>query len=649
MNVKTRLQISAALPIILAVVTAGILYQISEHVWDAVPKLVTANGISREAARLDQATFRYLLSPDEGSRTAWVDAHRDLNQFLLQNPTLSDEDNKTLELLRTRHEETTEIFRTLSEHVTASATSGVVPNDTLTRELLGKILERTRSMVFDSQPLAANANYNALNLQERSYLLIILVATILAGVLAALSLVLISRVIGGVESLKGGMAAIGKDNVDHRVTADGADEMTELARGFNKMAEEISSTRKNLKDEIAEKEKVAQSLRQSNVELSAAFEKLQRAQNDVLRRERADALRQIARGIVHDINDALMPLQGLSDLYIHYPDQLKDTKDVQEAFVTVHAASERIATTVKNIASFCAPTKAPGKARIDLAALVQEVVSSTEPFWKAQKQAEGLTIVMKTELGAVPAFDADKADLIDSLRALITNAVEAMPAGGTVLIRTRREGSSVIIEVSDSGEGMDSALKARVFEPFFSTKAGHSGMGLTAVQGAITRATGELSLESIVGKGTTVRLSIPMETGAVAAKVTSAAPVLSRKLQILTVDDEPWSIKVLTRHLSIDGHHTDACSTGQTALDLLRKRSFDLVIIDRAMPDISGDVLAQEIKILQPAVPILMLTGFGGLMADDSALPSCVDRVISKPVDLKDLRDAIASVVATRS
>lgn len=647
MKVKTRLQISAALPVLLAVITAFILYRISVHVKDVVPKLVAANGIAHEAARLDQATFMFMLSPDEAAREEWIDAHKSLNSFLTLQPSLSDRDSVMLKDLQQQHQETTAIFTALSAHLASLGKTDVVANDLVARELLGQILKRTRTTVAGAQTLAANAHDNAVYLQEIAYLGIISVATILAGVLAMLALILITRVTGGIDGLKAGMTAIGADNVAYRMSPDGADEITELAKGFNRMAEEIGTARQRLKDEIAEKEKVAQSLRRSNIELSTAMEKLQRAQNDVLHRERSDALRQIARGIVHDINDALMPVKGLSDLYVNYPDQLKDTKEVQEAFVSVHAASERISKVVQNIASFCAPAKKQGKTRIDLGAVVKEVVSATEPMWKAQKQIEGVAIVVKTELGPVPEFDADKSDLVDAIRALLTNAVEAMPSGGSVTIKTQIVGKDAVVEVSDTGEGMDHTLRTRALEPFFSAKGeGHSGMGLTSVQGAVARAAGTFRLESAPGKGTTASMTIPIGMGSTAAKPAPTAPTLARKLKILTVDDELWSSKVLSRHLTVDGHHTDSCATGQAALAMVRDRKFDLVIVDRAMPDMSGDALAQEIKTIQPKVPVLMLTGFGGLMANDVSLPKGVDRVLSKPVDIKELRDALAAVIS---
>lgn len=643
MNVKSRLQLCAALPILMAVITAIILYRISAEVERVVPRLRTTHSITREATRLDQATFLYLLTPGEATRNEWLESHQGLNQLLQEQPALTARDRGMLADIRTRHETMTGLFRSMADQ--AETGTGIPSADT--QDTLRLILNHTRNTIMDAQTLAANAHDAAVTLQQRAYLLIIVVATVMAAILSSISLLLIGRVTSGVQGLQEGMNKVAGNDLGQRLPAEGRDEISNLNRGFNHMAAEIASARQKLQDEISEKARVAESLRASNVELSAALEKLQRAQQEALSRERADALRQITRGIVHDINDALMPVKGLSDFYMQYPDQLQNVADIKEAFATVHSAADRISRTVRNIGSFCLPSRQAGKTNASPADIVKEVVSTMEPLWKAQKQAEGVAITVKTELGPVPAFAVERADLVDAIRALLTNAIDAMPGGGAVTIRTRLDAGHAVIEVNDTGEGMDASTAGRACEPFFSTKGeGHAGLGLVTVQAVVTRAAGTFALRSTPGKGTTAVVTLPVTMEPPADVTHAPAMPLTRRLHVLTIDDEPWNARVLAHHLTVDGHKTESRSTGREALDFLRTQSVDLVILDRAMPDISGDLLATQIRQLHPETPILMLTGFGGLMASEGTLPMGVTRVLSKPIDLQELREAISFAVA---
>lgn len=243
MKVRTRLQISAALPVLLAVITALVLYRISSHVRDVMPKLKAANGISREAARMDRATFMYLLNPGASSHDAWMVAHKTLNEFLVEQPYLSDRDQSVLFDLQNRHKESAQLFRSMSEAIAKLPANTAAGSDVAVQGMLSQILERSRDIVLGAQTLAANAHDHSLHLQESAYLLLIAVSAVLAGILAVVSLALIARVHNEIDLLKSGMAAIAGDDVKHRLTVEGDDEMADLAKGFNRMAEEIESVR----------------------------------------------------------------------------------------------------------------------------------------------------------------------------------------------------------------------------------------------------------------------------------------------------------------------------------------------------------------------------------------------------------------------
>jgi CheY-like chemotaxis protein len=228
---------------------------------------------------------------------------------------------------------------------------------------------------------------------------------------------------------------------------------------------------------------------------------------------------------------------------------------------------------------------------------------------------------------------------------LIFNAVDAMPSGGTIGIRTYPilGSDSVGLEIADTGMGMPEEVRSRCFDPFFTTKGTQgSGLGLSVVHGCIRRHEGTLEVESAIGQGTTFRITLPCyrdEPMAGRHRATAERP-----LRILVVDDDVKVRDVLTQLLIRDDHKVTVASNGTEGLTLFGAAVFDLVITDRGLPGISGDRVAMMIKERSPATPVVMLTGFGGLMSASQERPEGVDLVLSKPVSAEALRAALARV-----
>jgi CheY-like chemotaxis protein len=167
------------------------------------------------------------------------------------------------------------------------------------------------------------------------------------------------------------------------------------------------------------------------------------------------------------------------------------------------------------------------------------------------------------------------------------------------------------------------------------------------VQATVQRHRGALTVDSAPGEGTTftVRLPIHAETTTPAEPKPAEEP---RRLRILVVEDDPMVRMALTAQLSSQGHTVQSASNGLEGLDTFMSGRFDLVFTDRAMPEMGGDQLAITIKRLAPDKPVIMLTGFGELMNVRGEQPAAVDAVVSKPVTLDSLVDAIRLVTAQR-
>jgi CheY-like chemotaxis protein len=169
---------------------------------------------------------------------------------------------------------------------------------------------------------------------------------------------------------------------------------------------------------------------------------------------------------------------------------------------------------------------------------------------------------------------------------------------------------------------------------------------LGSVYGIVRRHDGEVDIQSEPQRGTSVALSIPLERGAEKPPTPKLPEQASLPLRILIVEDEPLVREVLGVYLTEDHHHITTAINGREGLEKFQAGDFDLVLTDRAMPEMNGDQLAAEIKKLKPRQPLILLTGFGDLMTGAGEQPDGVDLVVSKPFTLNTLRGAIAKSIS---
>jgi two-component system, cell cycle sensor histidine kinase and response regulator CckA len=221
-----------------------------------------------------------------------------------------------------------------------------------------------------------------------------------------------------------------------------------------------------------------------------------------------------------------------------------------------------------------------------------------------------------------------------------------MPHGGKLAVVGQRQGEMVRLSVSDTGVGMSRAVVRRVFEPFFTTKAeGGTGLGLAVSYGIVRRRGGQLTVASVPGGGTTFTIELPY--AAVTVEEPSAAqprPVPDRRRHVMFVDDEAGLAAIVQRLLLLEGFDVTVCSGGEEALRVFDPDRHDLIVTDYGMPDLTGVQVAAAIKRRAPAVPVLLVTGWGSDL-DASAPPPGVTAVIGKPFRLAALVEAVRSAL----
>jgi CheY-like chemotaxis protein len=271
-------------------------------------------------------------------------------------------------------------------------------------------------------------------------------------------------------------------------------------------------------------------------------------------------------------------------------------------------------------------------------------------------QQRGAAIEMRTHLAAgLPLVAAVESQIRDALVNLVFNAVDAMPDGGPLTIRTYRvsgnSGEVVLLEVQDQGIGMDEDTRRRCLEPFFTTKGARgTGLGLAMVYGVAQRHGASLEIESALGKGTTVRM-----TFAVAAAAAAVSSGIQRQpagpMRILIIDDDPLLLKSLRDTLEVDGHELTTANGGQSGIDAFvsahaEGRPFPVVITDLGMPHVDGRKVASTVKASVPSTLVIMLTGWGRRLVAEGDVPAGVDLVLSKPPKLLELRAALSKLTS---
>ena len=377
----------------------------------------------------------------------------------------------------------------------------------------------------------------------------------------------------------------------------------------------------------------------------------------------------MASGIAHDINNAISPIAIYSESLLENEPNLSPR--ARDYLTTIQQAIDDVAHTVSRMRDFYRQQeKQITLDPVNLNSLVPQVLDLTRARWRDQAQQRGVTIDVKAELTQnLPVIMGVESEIRDALTNLIFNAVDAMPQGGTLKIlsyagereatggRSKTERPThVFLEVADTGTGMDEETRQRCLEPFFTTKGERgTGLGLAMVYGTMQRHSGDIEIKSDVGMGSSIRLLFPLPYGVVdesAHPEPQMAP--TRPLRALIVDDDLLLRKSLQDALQADGHQVTTADGGQAGIDAFRDAHergdpFEIVITDLGMPYVDGRAVAQAVKEKSPATAVILLTGWGQRMKSEGDIPAHVDRVLSKPPKLKELRSALAAIAQERN
>ncbi len=366
----------------------------------------------------------------------------------------------------------------------------------------------------------------------------------------------------------------------------------------------------------------------------------------VLQSEKLAALGQLAGGIAHDFNNQLQAILGYTQLMRRAP---WDLDMVQKALGIVESAALGGTETVRRIQEFARALPDEALVPADVNQVVHDSIAITRPRWDEQMARGGVRLELRLNLTAALPIKGRPAALGEVMTNLILNAIDAMPEGGALTISTRHEGvERVVLTVSDTGIGMQEAVRRRVFEPFFTTKGQRgSGLGLSVSYSIVKRHGGEIRVESQAGRGTSFTLTFPAATWTTDEAPPPVSAGTRRPARVLVVDDEPQVLSVLREMLERIGHQVTTAAGAAEALEAFRPGRFDVVLTDIGMDGMNGWQLAECIREQDEGVGLLFVTGWGLQDTERERLRELrVRSCLFKPVHPADLAAAVQGALS---
>lgn len=429
------------------------------------------------------------------------------------------------------------------------------------------------------------------------------------------------------------IASFGRGDLDTPVALGRSDEWLDIENGLNKMASALQTSQQK-------KEELKKELFQS---------------------QKMEAIGTLAGGIAHDFNNILSGVIGCAELA---RDEVSPGSSVDRELNNVIRLSTRASDLVKQILIF-GNKREQEKKLLHPQLIVKEVLQL-------------LRSTIPSSISIVTDIDPDSEGNVilgssihihQVIMNLCTNALQAMAGDkGTLTIRLLRKeldkeqlperpdvlpGLYIVLEVNDTGKGMDQATRERIFEPYFSTRTGGdgTGLGLSVTHKIVEEYNGFIKVVSAPGKGSTMSVYFP------AAEHDGSQPEIDPRekggssgvqAQILVVDDEELLVRITKKRLEGLGHHVVAVSDSRKALEIFcdAPDKIDLLITDQTMPGLTGTDLVREIHRINPRLPVIMCTGHSDIISEEGAIEMGISRFILKPLQKDELLDAVEETLA---
>lgn len=374
--------------------------------------------------------------------------------------------------------------------------------------------------------------------------------------------------------------------------------------------------------------------------------------------QKMEAIGTLAGGIAHDFNNILAAITGYTELAMI---KVKDTHQVRKYLSQIGLAAQRAKELVRQILTFSRYTDARKEPQ-DLAKIIKEVL-------KLLRSTLPANITIETRIRPTGPVLADPSDLHQIVMNLCTNAYHAMREDGGVLTISLNEkelndnmaqelglqpGSYAVLQVKDTGCGMDQQTMGKIFEPYFTTKSQDegTGLGLAVVHGIVKGLKGCIRVESTLGKGTIFKVFLPVlkektpSNHKHVSHLSRVTKVNGKGKRVMFVDDEEMICSIFKASLEEMGFRVDVFRNGQDALEMLEKapERWDLLITDMTMPGMSGSDLIKKVRILNPTLSIILCSGYSDVLTEEFIKDLGINAFLSKPVERLVLLKTLAKI-----
>jgi PAS domain S-box-containing protein len=385
-----------------------------------------------------------------------------------------------------------------------------------------------------------------------------------------------------------------------------------------------------------------------------AEEERMRLEAQLVQAQKMEAIGTLAGGIAHDFNNILSAILGYSELVL---DDVLEPEKVKSEIKEVIKAADRAKDLVKQILTFSRGTETT-YSPLELSPIIKE-------SFKMLRSVIPTTIEFRPDIINSGLVMSDPTQIYQLMMNLCTNAAHAMDKTGGVLTVSLKKvdidtaaasgldlspGPYLRLSISDTGHGMTSEVRERIFEPYYTTKVigRGTGLGLSVVHGIVNSHGGAITCESEPGKWTTFDVYLPeIKLKTVQAQSRKREPLLTGTECILFIDDEQTLVNLAKMMLSKLGYDVVTRTNSTEALELFQEspKKYDLVISDMTMPGMSGDKLVHKIMEIRHDIPIILCTGYSEHISEEKAKNIGVREFVMKPLEMKELAKTIRKVL----
>ena len=353
----------------------------------------------------------------------------------------------------------------------------------------------------------------------------------------------------------------------------------------------------------------------AGISISQDITERKQAEKSIIENQRLSAVGEMTSSIAHDFNNTLQAMKGNIEI-IKFKENLSDS--ALGYINTIETLVTDVSSRVKLLQRFGdSKQNVIDHKLVNLNPIISEVVLQLRPMWKDRLEKEGHIIHINTSFCDSLPINCNEGEIKTAIHNILKNSIEAMPHGGNLSIKTKIKGQKALITFTDTGIGMNEEAKSKIFQPFFSTKGFEAGrgLGMSGVYSVVKSFGGNIQVvSSEIGQGTTIEIDFPFKKQqeiSVATTQKEQSAKKNEKLHVLWVEDDDIIRESISQIIQLVGHQCDTASSGKLALEYLDKNTYDIVLTDIGMTEMTGWQLADAIKEkFKGTMPVCVVSGW---------------------------------------